>query len=150
MTFSFRENTACLDDVLAHFRACDSHFIDELAKQTDIEVYSQKILRLARCFEAWEQHQLIGLVAAYSNHEKQSAYITNVSVLPAYQSQGIGSQLFQQCLTELVMLGAKNIELDVAIDNFYATKFYSKHAFLPDGINGLRLHMTRYGDKDDQ
>ena len=146
MTSLFRENSACLDAIAAHFAACEPAFVTALREQTDIDLYSEKIFRLARCFEAWEQGQLVGLVAAYYNQDASTAYITNVSVLPMYQCQNIGSQLFMLCIDALTLAGAKQIALDVAVDNARAKQFYIKHAFIPQGINGLRLHMIRYGD----
>jgi len=63
-----------------------------------------------------------------------------------YQSQNVGSQLITLCIDALTLAGAKEIALDVAVDNTRAKQFYIKHAFIPQGINGLRLHMIRYGD----
>ncbi|WP_312778638.1 GNAT family N-acetyltransferase [Pseudescherichia sp.] len=146
MTYLFRQNSVCQDAIAAHFAACEPAFVLALREQTDIDLYSEKIIRLARCFEAWEQEKLIGLVAAYYNQDASTAYITNVSVLPMYQSQNVGSQLITLCIDALTLAGAKKIALDVAVDNTRAKQFYIKHAFIPQGINGLRLHMIRYGD----
>ena len=146
MTRLFCENSACPEALAAHFAACEPAFVAALRQQTDIDRYSEKLTRLARRFEAWEQGELIGLVAAYYNGDASTAYISNVSVLPRYQSQNVGSQLFKRCLDALMVAGAKEIALDVAVDNARAKQFYIKHAFIPQGINGLRLHMIRYGD----
>lgn len=146
MTRLYCEDSASQQVIAAHFTACEPAFVAALREQTDIDLYSEKLTRLARCFEAWEEGQLIGLVAAYYNRYASTAYITNVSVLPLYQSQKVGSQLFKLCLDALTLAGAKEIALDVAVDNARAKQFYIKHAFLPQGINGLRLHMIRYGD----
>lgn len=150
MALNFEINKATRSHIVAHFHGCDFEFLSALTQKVDIDAYSTKLTRFAHQFEAWDNNQLVGLVAAYFDSDKHSSYITNVSVWKNNQDQGIGSQLLQQCITKLLYSGAKDIALDVAIGNVRAINFYRKHGFLPEGQNGSSLHMIYYGDKNEQ
>lgn len=96
-----RVNTATAIQIAGHLRVGESDFVDHLMKQVNIENYASKIKKYGCTFEAWSDNQLIGLVAAYLNKENRTGFITNVSVLPGWQSCGIGNQLLRNSIRYL-------------------------------------------------
>ena len=142
-TFSIDQTDA--SQIEAHLRACNDRFVPPLSRRVDIGAYSHKIFALAERFEAWsEDHQLVGLVAAYCNdRERRTAYVTSVSVLPAWQGKGIASRLLMQCIAHARRLGFGQIELAVHAANAPAMRLYEQRGFVMrgahDGVNTLRL-----------
>lgn len=116
--------------VAAHFDACDAQFIPPLSARVDLGAYIERIVRHAERFEAWSGQQLTGLVAAYCNDEQRCrAFITSVSVLPAWQGHGIASRLLRECVQFVRSAGFESIELEVHEANDAALGLYRKHGF---------------------
>lgn len=127
-----RSNTL---DIARHLTACDSQFIPPLSGRVEIDTYAHKIAARAMRFEAWEQDDLIGLVAAYFNSEQGVAFITSVSVLPSHQNRGIASTLLNQCIARVEAHGLHRLELEVDKSNTGALALYGKKGFAIDTEN---------------
>lgn len=129
--------------IAAHLCACDAAFVPPLTGRVDIAEYARKIAGKALRFEAWADSELVGLVAAYCNvPDKRTAFITSVSVLPAWQGMSIASQLMERCITHVGGLSFARIELEVSGGNAAAITLYEKHGFSTDGSSGQSTIMT--------
>lgn len=129
--------------IIGHLLRCDEVFVPRLGERADIGDYARKIAGKAQLFEAWSSDELVGLVAAYCNApDKDVAFITTVSVLPAWQGRGIASRLLENCITHVRTLGFAHIELEVGGGNGAATALYEKHGFSTDGDKGGILRMA--------
>ena len=67
---------------------------------------------------------LVGLIAVYEN--KDTDFITSVSVLPQYTGKNISSKLLS---TYISASTCKRIRLEVDKENLRAISFYKKHKF---------------------
>ena len=86
-------NKASVAEIADHLLRCDTDFVPPLVGRVEITDYAKKIANMAMRFEAWAGGTLIGLVAAYCNHqESRIAYITSVSVLRAWMGKGIAAR----------------------------------------------------------
>jgi len=95
----YKIKTATEDDILAHLQKCTTNFSPPLNERVNIKEYSQKIFAKAMTFEAWKDHFLVGLIAAYLNKNSGlSVYITDVSVMKDYMGLGIASTLLRECI----------------------------------------------------
>ncbi len=135
---------ATADEIAEHLRACDSDFIPQLSKKTDIAAYAEKIVRNSITFEARRNGLLAGLVAAYMNDEKkQAAFITSVSVLRDFTGAGIAGRLIRNCADLGLKQGFKEIILEVSPENTAALKLYEKNGFEKAGINNNMFSMKK-------
>lgn len=127
----FANNRADAAHIAAHLRACDGSFVPSLSTRVELEAYAAKIAQFAERTEAWSGMKLAGLVAAYANDpERRTAFITSVSVLPAWHGQGLASRLLLACIERVRGLGFEGIELEVDVRNTAAKRLYSKHGFV--------------------
>ncbi len=139
----FGLNEASKEQVVEHLRVCDNDFVPPLSERIKIEKYAAKIEQKAIRFEAWFNSKLIGLVAAYFNdQEKQSAFITSVSVLRGWTGKGIASQLMKQCIRHAKATNMKQLSLEVAIDNYPAISLYEKIGFIASNTDTLFVTMN--------
>jgi ribosomal protein S18 acetylase RimI-like enzyme len=123
-------NRADAAQVAEHLRACDAGFVPPLGDRVDLDVYAEKIVQRAERFEAWSGEQLAGLVAAYCNDDgRQTAFVTNVSVLPPRRGGGIAQRLLRACVAFVRDAGFERIELEVDPRNSAATLLYRKLGF---------------------
>jgi ribosomal protein S18 acetylase RimI-like enzyme len=127
----YKINTATEANIVSHLKNCNEIFLSCLIQKVDILSYAQKIRVNAFLFEAWENIDLIGLVAAYYNYVWQSVYITNVSVAKKYEKRGIASELMKKCVLYGQSHNFKIIKLEVAPTNANAIKLYNKFNFIP-------------------
>lgn len=133
---------ASATEIAEHLLLCDSAFVPRLSSRTDITRYAHKISRNAQCFEAWAEGALVGLVAAYcDNRETETAFITNVSVLPNWQGTGVATQLMSRCCQQVHEAGFRKIELQVNQGNKIAISFYGKHGFVAVSKENGTLNM---------
>jgi ribosomal protein S18 acetylase RimI-like enzyme len=140
---NYHINCALQDHLVAHFKCCDNSFQPSLSSRVDLSDYACKLLIAAKRFEAWSGDQLIGLVAAYCNDPSGfTAFITSVSVLPAYQGQGIAAQLLDNCLKQLRMQGFGLVKLEVNPQNEKAAALYKKYGFRDRDFNGQASTMV--------
>ncbi|GAA3099246.1 GNAT family N-acetyltransferase [Rhizobium viscosum] len=141
---------ASAKEIAEHLLICDNAFVPRLSSRTDIARYAHKVFSNAQCFEAWAEDILVGLVAAYcDNHETNTAFITNVSVLPNWQGLGVATQLMSRCCQQVFEAGFKKIELQVSQGNKIAISFYEKHGFAAvkeeNGTLNMILDFERNG-----
>lgn len=129
-------------DVSSHLIKCSDSFVPPLATRIDIKEYAVKIFEKAITFEAWDKHDLIGLIAAYFNSETKKAFITNVSVVSEYKGLGIAGKLLEMCVNHADFNGYSEIRLEVNKDNFPAVNFYKKHKFTHVETKGDSIFMT--------
>jgi ribosomal protein S18 acetylase RimI-like enzyme len=136
---AYKRRTAEIKDILAHLEACNEEFHPPLSERVGLEEYARKVFENAVTFEAWSGSFLVGLVAAYFNNDaKQSAYITNVSVLHTFLRLGIASRLLKECVEYAIEKSVREISLEVNVDNESAISMYRKFNFIQDGdINGF-------------
>ena len=138
----FYLNKATKAEITNHLLLCDTDFIPQLSERVEISNYANKIVDSAMRFEAWVDGALIGLVAVYCNdYEHLTAYITTVSVLKVWQGRGVASQLMQQCIKTVTLLGFKNIELEVDSFNKGAIRVYEKMNFMINRTSGQTSFM---------
>lgn len=137
LDFVYRQNTADIHAIATHLRACDQQFVPPLSGRVDITAYAEKIASKAERFEASSGGQLIGLVAAYCNDPlRKIAYVTSVSVLPAWRGQQVASRLIEKCIEHAKAHGFSGMELKVSESNGSAIKLYQAHGFVVDSRDG--------------
>lgn len=134
--------------IATHLRACDDSYIPPLSQRVNIDSYALKIVYKAQLFEAWANNELLGLIAAYySDPDKITAFITNVSILPNWRSEGIAQRLMENCIANTLELGFAQIELEVNPSNKAAISLYGKHGFIairrPDSLLKMMLDLKR-------
>ena len=130
---SYKTNTSTTDEVFAHLKKCNDQFVPSLDKKVNLEAYAKKIATYATRFEAWEDDELIGLVAAYFNNETKAVFITNVSIIKQYNGKGIASQLMKDCIDSAEEDHFREVNLRVAKQNMSAISLYSKFGFKQTG-----------------
>ncbi len=147
----FLLNKASAAQIAEHLLRCDANFVPPLSGRVEINDYAQKIASKATRFEAWSGGTLVGLVAAYCNdHEKHIAYITSVSVLRAWTSNGIAARLVGRCVEHAKALGMRQISLEVASDNAPAIRLYEKSGFAAGKVNAPFVTMDLYFESGEE
>lgn len=144
----YLSNQASAADIACHLSSCDLNFLPPLSSRVDLNDYAIKITHHARRFEAWVDDTLIGLVAVYDNdHEGGIAYITNVSILPAWTGKGVASHLLQKCIEYEKQIKMVKLHLNVNKNHLHAIKLYEKRGFVANNNNSvtssnLDLHLN--------
>lgn len=139
----FTQGKASVAQIAAHLHACDAVFEPPLSDRVDIAAYADKIAAKAGRFEAWAGDELAGLLAAYCNApDRGTAFVTSVSVLPAWQDRGMASCLLENCIAHVRELGFSRIELEVGGNNEAAITLYEKHGFSAIGKQGDMVKMA--------
>ena len=128
-TIQFSIGTASLSQIERHLKLCSADFIPPLADRVQLDSYSKKLFSKSTTFEAWRDKRLVGLLAAYMNENGRSAFISSVSVLPSFRSQGIANRLLDQCHLEAKCRGLQTIALEVSKTNTPAILLYKKHGY---------------------
>lgn len=136
-------NVASAPAIATHLRRCDDDFIPPLSDRVDIDEYSRKIAGRAMRFEAWSNDSLVGLVAAYFDADRQTAYITTVSVDPEYRKRGIASRLLGQCVAYAQERGHSGVLLEVDSENGPAMDLYEEMGFTVADVNQRTTSMRR-------
>jgi len=130
MEIAYKIKKATQKDLLLHLQKCDDLFVPKLSSKVDLETYVQKITTYAQTFEAWNETELIGLIAAYFNDLKQEiGFITNVSVFKDFSNQGIGMDLLKMTKEYALQHSFHKINLEVHPENKKALQFYLKNDF---------------------
>jgi ribosomal protein S18 acetylase RimI-like enzyme len=144
----FRTNHADAVDIARHLLACDDSFVPRLTERADIAAYAAKIAANAERFEAWSGATLVGLVAAYCGDqdvgagEGPVAFVTNVSVLPAWRGKGLASALMRRSIDHAVGRGCARMELVVDERNAAAVALYARLGFRAATSEGASVAMT--------
>ncbi len=135
-------NKASESEIADHLLCCDAEFVPPLSGRVEISAYAKKIASKAIRFEAWAEGVLVGLLVVYCNdRERQSAYITSVSVLREWMRRGIASDLIEQCIEHVKELGFGRIELEVDSENVGAIKLYREKGFKMNMMDGRSTIM---------
>lgn len=111
MPVRFARNLSTAADIEHHLIACSASFVPPLAGRVAIPDYAAKLAKLAERFEAWSDAALVGLVALYwppppapdaepAIHLPGGAFISNVSVTPAYLRRGIARHLLAEAIEQ--------------------------------------------------
>jgi len=116
-------------DIFIHLDLCSENFIPSLKLTVNIEDYAKKIREFGHTIEAWKDGILIGLVAFYINRLKDTLFITNVSVLPDNNNNGIASLLIKNMLEYAYENSFYIIDLEVNSKNIKAISVYQKFGF---------------------
>jgi ribosomal protein S18 acetylase RimI-like enzyme len=128
--------------IVAHLRMCDAGFVPALSERIPLDEYARKIVRQAVRFEAWADGELIGLVAAYFNDaNRETVYVTNVSVLPEWMGSGSASALLSDCIARARKSGFRRIALEVGLMNSRALALYGKFGFVAGEPRGESVPM---------
>lgn len=131
----YKNKHADADAIQAHLNRCKDDFIPSLDKIVNIAAYGKKIAENTITFEAWQNNNLIGLIAAYLNDENNLlGFITNVSVEKEFVGKGIASQLLMNCINFAKEKEYKEIALEVNLNNQQAIKLYEKFLFKEKAI----------------
>jgi len=129
---NYRLDSVGAAELLTHLHAADAAFVPPLSSRIDLSGYADKLAAHARRIEAWQDDTLAGVIAMYANDCAQGGFITNVSVLPAYQGQGVAGELLTRTLALAAELGLPRLRLEVYADNTAALALYRRHGFSPE------------------
>lgn len=137
-------NTAAEIAIEQHLKKCSTSFIPPLDSYVHITTYASKIYEKSVRFEAYNEDELIGLIAMYENDVSKTGYITNVSVDPDYIGGAHGRSLLQNCIQYSLDKGYRKVMLEVSKDNERAIKFYTKYGFKQTDtkLNNLIMETT--------
>lgn len=128
MSIIYKNNISKRADIHSHLLRTDTVFLKNLKKQVNLEEYSLKLACKAKRFEAWnDSGELVGIICIYL--DKNSGYITNVSVEPRYYRLGIGNTLLKKTILLCKSKSIQNIKLEVGINNKSAIHLYVKNGF---------------------
>ncbi len=131
-------------EIFAHLSLCATKFVPPLSTRVNLNDYSKKIHDKASTFESWSGFDLVGLVAVYiSDAGDKQAFITNVSVLPAFLRKGIALRLMSDCLIYLQNFGCSIVQLEVGIENLPALELYTKMGFYVEAENTETLLLRK-------
>ena len=108
-------NRSGVAQVRDHLSACAAAFVPPLASRVSIPHYAEKLVARAERFEAWDAGStLVGLVAVYCDApDRREAFVTSVSVLPAWTRRGLGRGLMRAALAHVRHLGFGRLALSV-------------------------------------
>lgn len=127
----YRTNVASASMIAAHLLKCDQDFNPQLSKRVVIADYGIKLVAKAERFEAWNDGELVGLVATYcTDASKGSAFISTVSVDPLWRGQGLASRLLDDCIAQVRGLGFACVKLEVGELNQNAARVYRHFGFV--------------------
>jgi len=142
---NYRLDSVSAAELLTHLRAADAGFAPPLSSRIDLAGYADKLAAHARRIEAWQGDVLVGLIAMYANDPAQGGFITNVSVLPGHQGQGIAGELLTRTLALAGELKLPRLRLEVYADNTAALALYRRHGFQPEAsaATGPTLFLHR-------
>jgi ribosomal protein S18 acetylase RimI-like enzyme len=126
---TYKINTSTLEDIKKHLHRCSNSFVPSLDSYVDISKYSQKIFDFGIRFEAYDNINLIGLIALYVDEQEKTSFITNVSVDPDFQGNKIAKNLLLACVGYLKENHYFEVTLHVNTNNTKAINFYQKHNF---------------------
>jgi GNAT superfamily N-acetyltransferase len=140
---SFRTGSASLEQVTALLRHSDASFVPPLSSRVDLDAYAHKIVRHAVRLEAWQGAEPVALLAMYCNDPGSgTAFVTSISVAPAFTRRGIASALLAAGMAHARAAGMRTIALEVDANNSAARRFYETHGFAGTGSCGPALQMS--------
>ena len=126
----FHFNKAAVSDIYNFLAICDQAFIPALSSQVNIRRYSEKLYENAETVEFWTNGRLSGLVAFYCNdHERKTAYVTSVGVLPEFQGIGIAKEMLKKTIEIAIEENMEFMRLEVGRQNERAANMYRRLNF---------------------
>lgn len=138
-----RTDSASLEQVTALLRHTDAGFVPPLSSRVDLAAYAHKIMNHAVRLEAWDGAELVALLAMYCNDPASAtAFITSISVAPAFARRGIASALLAAAMAHARAAGMRAIALEVDAANRAARRLYETHGFATTGSSGPSLQMN--------
>lgn len=129
--------------MLHHLEVCDSQFTPPLSSRLNLAAYAKKICERAVNFEAWQEGDLIGMVALYVDSNSKKGFVTNVSVVKDWAGRGVAGTLMKQAIEFAQEIGLNEINLEVYQDNNPAVGLYRKFGFTEIGIQNKNLTMKK-------
>lgn len=138
--------TATEQEICLHLKECNDNFFPPLVERVIIEEYAKKIESMSITFEAWSENILVGLIAAYMDATKHSAFITNVSVLKTFMGKSLAAELTKRCIEYAKQNNLKELKLEVHKNNASAKSLYKKNNFIKyDSKGDLDLMKLEIG-----
>lgn len=125
---------ASAEQVAEHLTLCDSSFIPPLSDRVNITDYARKVTTFALCIEGWHNGSLIGLICMYCDDFEKGAFITNVSVIPAFRGKGVANLLMSHAIEKVREKGISKINLEVDNTNEPAQCLYRRFGFSPNVV----------------
>jgi len=125
-----------MESLVAFYNENNGTFNSPLSSQvTSIEKYVEKLKNNAIIFEAWDNDELIGLIAAYfKNYETKIGFITSVIVSKKYQKQGVAKILLEKTIDFAKEKGFEKIHLEVHRENKNAIGLYKTFGFVENSV----------------
>lgn len=84
----------------------------------------------AGVFVAEVDGEVVGYITTYVNHQTKIGGIPNLSVLPNFQQQGLGTELIETALVYLKAEGMLYARIETLEQNQIGTAFYPKMGFI--------------------
>lgn len=137
----FAWNQADSECIFRHLLSCDADFDPPLSTRVDVRAYAEKLQKRAERREAWQNQQLVGLLAYYPS--PGVFFISNLSVIPAQRRTGIAATLVRQVEDRAKEALQHRIELRVGKANQDAIRFYSRQGFVQWGDEGQEWLLTK-------
>jgi ribosomal protein S18 acetylase RimI-like enzyme len=102
---------------------------------------AEKIVERADRFEAWDQRNLVGLVAAYRDDPSSTMFISNVSIDQPYRRRGLAAELVRHCIDFAREQRLSRVTLEVDPANRSAIALYASHGFVAQDVEGPVMLM---------
>lgn len=135
VSIKYKTGTAGKNSIEKHLLECSDSFVPPLNTYVDIPEYAKKLKKYSVTFEAWNNSDLVSLIACYLNNEKKSGFITNVSTNPMFQGKKITTQLFLMMFNYMILKNYILLSLEVNRLNTKAVNYYIKLGFKINRIN---------------
>ena len=129
MDIVYRINTAKYEDIYNHLENVKNLFFSKLANRVIIKDYAKKITLYAQKIEAWQNSELIGLLAYYISDDNRDYFVTNISVYEHLQNKGIGASMMLQLKTIAKEKSVDKIKLECARE-LKILNFYKRNGFI--------------------
>lgn len=129
MDIVYRINTAKYEDIYNHLENVKDLFFFRLAYRVSIKDYAKKITLYAQKIEAWQNGELIGLLAYYVSDDDREVFVTNISVYERFQNKGIGASMMLQLKTIAKEKYVDKIKLECARE-LKILNFYKRNGFV--------------------
>ena len=132
--FTVKIDTADAVQLHQHLLICDEQFNPRLSTRINLLNYAEKLHTKSVRFEMRHGQELVGLVAAYLNApDRQTGFITHVSVLSTYLRKGLARLLVERCMEHARAEGFVEIRLEVSLGNTGALELYKGLGFKSKG-----------------
>ncbi len=125
--------------------ACAPAFHDQSYNDPErIAELAKKFAQAARVLVAYEQDEPRGFCAYYANDaQSRIAYVSMIIVAPGMQGLSIGSHLLEGAMDDARTCGMAHMRLEVACDNEGAVRFYHRHGFTEESVQGDHCFLRR-------